>query len=640
MGKTASDMMMDRLVEWGVDTIFGLPGDGINGLMEALRTHQDKIKFIQVRHEEAAAFAACSYAKFTGKLGVCLATSGPGAIHLLNGLYDAKMDGAPVLAITGQQYSDLLGSHYQQEVNLLSLFEDVAAYNQQVQGAADVYNLVNTACRVALSQRTVAHITFPIDYQIADAKMEVNTETGGPAKTPAQVSHFAPGFFVRNNYDGRAAVDTGAATSFGAGVPGQTELQEAASILNAGGKVAILAGHGAIHARAELEQIAELLGAVIVKPLLGKAAVPDDSPYTTGGLGLLGTAPSEDAMEQCDTLLIVGSSYPYPSYLPKPGQARGVQIDVDATRIGLRYPVEIGLVGDSKATLQAVIPLLQRKSDRSFLEQAQRGMKDWNEKINAEGASTDMPMKPQVVAQALNELAANDAIITGDSGTNTTWIARNFRIKGDQMYSCAGNLATMAPGLPYAVGAQVAYPNRQVVAFVGDGGFTMLMGEMLTAVKYNLPIKVIIIKNNYLGQIKWEQIVFLGNPEYGVQLQPADWVKWAEAAGAEGYHVEEPTQIREVMRQFLASPRPAILEALVDANEPPMPARIKPKQAMHFAKALVRGQPGGGRIALTLFRDKVDDLLEQHDQGIVGKTLGAVDHALDEAVDKLAPNNP
>src|SRR5579859_3629994 len=427
MGKTASDTMMDRLIEWGVDTIFGLPGDGINGLMEALRTHQDKIKFIQVRHEEAAAFAACSYAKFTGKLGVCLATSGPGAIHLLNGLYDAKMDGAPVLAITGQQYSDLLGSHYQQEVNLLSLFEDVAAYNQQVQGAADVYNLVNTACRVALSQHTVAHITFPIDYQISDAKMEVNTETGGPAKTPAQVSHFAPSFFVRNNYDGRAAVDTGMATSFGAGVPGQTELREAATILNAGGKVAILAGHGAIHARAELERIAELLGAVIVKPLLGKAAVPDDSPYTTGGLGLLGTAPSEDAMEQCDTLLIVGSSYPYPSYLPKPGQARGVQIDVDATRIGLRYPVEIGLVGDSKATLQALIPLLQRKSDRSFLEQAQRAMKDWNAKINAEGASTDMPMKPQVVAQALNELAANDAIITGDSGTNTTWIARNFR---------------------------------------------------------------------------------------------------------------------------------------------------------------------------------------------------------------------
>jgi len=499
MAKTASDTLIERLIAWDVDTIFGLPGDGINGLMEALRTHQDKIRFIQVRHEEAAAFAACAYAKFTGKLGVCIATSGPGAIHLLNGLYDAKMDGAPVLALTGQQYSDLLGTAYQQEVNLLALYSDVTEYNQQVQGSTDVYNLVNQACRVALSRRGVAHLTFPIDYQVADAKMAVNTEPGGPAKTATSISEYQPGFYANGHHTADAAI---AATT--APIPSQRELQAAADILNAGSRIAILAGHGAIHARAELEQIAELLGAPIVKPLLGKGAVPDDSPYTTGGLGLLGTAPSEDVMEQCDTLLMLGSSYPYPAFLPKPGQARGVQVDIDPTRLGMRYPVEIGLAGDSRATLLALIPLLHRHDDRAFLEMAQKGMQNWNAKMDAEGSRMDMPMKPQVLATLLNELAAPNAIITGDSGTNTTWIGRNFRIKAGQMFSCSGNLATMAPGLPYAVGAQAAFPDRQVIAFVGDGGFTMLMGEMLTAVKYNLPIKVIIVKNNYLGQIKWD----------------------------------------------------------------------------------------------------------------------------------------
>lgn len=636
MGKTASDTLIERLADWGVDTIFGLPGDGINGLMEALRTHQDTIRFIQVRHEEAAAFAACSYAKFTGKLGVCLATSGPGAIHLLNGLYDAKMDGAPVLALTGQQYSDLLGLSYQQEVNLLGLFEDVAEYNQMVQGPADVYNLVNTACRVALSKRAVAHITFPIDFQVADAKVAFDVHHGGPPKTPGQISEFQPGHYVRNGYDGRAGQNgqsLGAASHTQAPMPSQAALQSAAYILNAGRKVVILAGHGAIHARAKLEQVAEALAAPIVKPLLGKGAVPDDSPYTTGGIGLLGTRPSEDAMEECDTLLMVGSSFPYPTYLPKPDQARGVQIDIDQTRLGLRYPVEVGLTGDSHATLEALLPLLQRKTDRSFLEKAQQGMKDWNAQLEAEASRMDKPMKPQVVAKALEEAIAPNAIITGDSGTNTTWIARNFHLKGEQMFSCSGNLATMAPGLPYAIGAQAAYPDRQVVAFVGDGGFTMLMGEMLTAVKYNLPIKVVIVKNDVLGQIKWEQIVFLGNPQFGVQLQQADFAAWARAAGAEGYTCDDPTQIREVMRQFLASPRPAVLEAVVDPNEPPMPAKIRPEQAKGFAEALVKGQPQGGRIALTLFRDKVDDLLGQHDPGLIGKMKDAAK----DAVDKIIP---
>ncbi len=623
MAKTASDVLVERLIDWGVDTIFGFPGDGINGFFEALRTHKDKLHFIQVRHEEAAAFAACSYAKFTGKLGVCVATSGPGAIHLLNGLYDAKMDGAPVLAITGQQYSDLLGTSYQQEVNLTALFADVAAFNQMVANVGDVYNLVNIACRTALAKHTVSHISFPIDYQVEKTKVKFDTHSGGPAKTAGHVSAFDPGFYLQDGH-GMFGEPSGAAANGSSVAPSRAALQAAADILNAGRRVAILAGHGAIHASNELTQLADTLAGPIIKPLLGKGTVPDDSPFTTGGLGLLGTRPSEDAIEECDTLLMIGTSYPYANYLPKPGKARGVQIDFDQTKIGLRYPVEVGLVGDSKTVIQALLPLLQRKTDRGFLQHAQQGMKQWNALLEAEGTSTMMPMRPQVVAHTLEELAANDAIITGDSGTNTTWIARNFRLKRNQMFSCSGNLATMAPGLPYAIGAQVAYPNRQVIAFVGDGGFTMLMGEMLTAVKHNLPIKVIIIKNNVLGQIKWEQIVFLGNPEFGVELQTADFAAWARAAGADGFSCDDPKQMRDVMRQFLASPKPAVLQALVDPNEPPMPAKIKPEQATHFAEALAKGQPEGGRIALTLFRDKVDDIINDQDKGILGKAAGAV----------------
>ena len=616
-GKTASDTLVERLMDWGVDTIFGLPGDGINGIMEALRKHKDNVRFIQHRHEEAAAFAACAYSKFTGKLGVCLATSGPGAIHLLNGLYDAKMDGTPVLALTGQQYSDLLGTSYQQEVDLLSLFKDVAAFNQQVQGSSDVYNLVNLACRTALSKHTVAHINFPIDYQVAPAKEAFLKHHGGPPTTSDQVSEYPPAFYISNGHhgyhgrNGQAPLTPNLTESATAPIPSQAQLRQAADILNAGKRVAILVGHGAIQAGGEVEQIADILGAPVAKALLGKAVIPDDSPFSTGGLGLVGTRPSEEAMEQCDTLLIIGSSFPYPQYLPKPDKAKGVQIDLDQTRIGLRFPVEVGLVGDSKATLQALVPLLRRQRDRSFLEKAQKGMQEWKRQLEFEGTQSNIPIKPQVAAHLLTELAAPDAIVTGDSGTNTTWIARNWQLKRGQMFSCSGNLATMAPGLPYAIGAAAAFPNRQVIAFVGDGGFTMLMGEMITAVKYNLPIKVIIVKNDVLGQIKWEQIVFLGNPEYGVELGSADFAAWARACGAEGHHVEDPTKLKEVLRDFLASPRPGVLEYVVDPNEPPLPAKIKPEQAIHFAQALLRGQPQGPRIALTAFRDKIDDTLAQ-----------------------------
>jgi pyruvate dehydrogenase (quinone) len=382
-----------------------------------------------------------------------------------------------------------------------------------------------------------------------------------------------------------------------------------AEILNSGRKVAILAGQGALRATDELEQVAELLGAPIIKALLGKAAVPDDSPYTTGGIGLLGTKPSQAAMENCDTLLIVGSSFPYIEFMPKPGSARGAQIDVDPERIGLRYPVEVGLVGDAQRTMQALIPLLHRHDDRSFLEQAQSGMKDWTEAMQTQTSRMDKPMKPQVVAAELGRRLASDAIVVCDSGTITTWWARHIPAKRGQMHSVSGTLATMACGLPYANAAQIAFSDRQVVAFVGDGGFSMLMSEFATAVKYQLPIKVIVIKNNVLGQIKWEQMVFLGNPEYGVELQPIDFAAFARACGGHGFTIEDPAQCSAIMEEALATSGPVVIEALVDPYEPPMPANISLKQAAHFYESLIRGEPNRLRIALTTLSDKIRELI-------------------------------
>ena len=346
----------------------------------------------------------------------------------------------------------------------------------------------------------------------------------------------------------------------------------------------------------------------IVKPLLGKGVVPDASPFTTGGIGLLGTEPSEIAMEQCDTLLMAGTSFPYMEFCPKHDACRGVQIDRDPSRIGLRFPVEVGLCGSARSTLQLLIPQIRRREDRSFLDAAQAGMKNWRELLHTRSHRDEMPMKPQVVARALSDLLADDAIISTDSGTITTWAARYIHLKRKQLFSCSGNLASMAPGLPYAIAAQVAYPGRQSIAFVGDGGFTMLMGEFATAVKYRLPIKVVIIKNNTLGMIKWEQMVFLGNPEYGVSLQPIDFVGFAEACGGVGFRCERPGEIRSALEAMLRADGPALCEAVVDPFEPPMPARVKAKQALHMAESLAKGQPNRGRIALTLFRDKVHDL--------------------------------
>ena len=581
---TASDVLVECLIDWGVDVIFGLPGDGINGVMEALRTHKDQIRFIQVRHEETAAFMACGYAKYTGKLGVCLATSGPGIIHLLNGLYDAKMDGQPVLAITGMQFHDLIGTRTQQDVALDKLFMDVCVYDERIMGPTHVENVVDLACRTALSYRGVAHVTIPIDFQ--DAAVH------GWDRSKRNIKHH-----------------TNAVRTQSHRVPDERELKRAAEILHHGKKVAIMAGRGALGAGEQVEHIAELLGAPIIKPLLGKSVVPDDSPFTTGSIGLLGTAPSQDAIEDCDTLLMVGTSFPYLEFMPKPGQAKAVQIDLDPTRIALRYPVEVGLVGDSHTVLQHLIPHLKRKEDRSFLKKAQEGMKEWWELMEQRGTRMDKPMKPQVIAWELGKRLHHNAVISCDSGTIATWWARQIPARRGQLHSLSGTLATMAPGLPYTLAAQVAYPDRQCVGFVGDGGFSMLMADFVTAVKHKLPIKIVIIKNNVLGQIKWEQMVFLGNPEYEVELAPIDFAAFAQACGGTGYTVDDPKNCGEMVDRFLNTPGPAILEAVVDPLEPPLPAKVKPEQALKFAESLARGQRDSAKIARTIAADKVREMV-------------------------------
>lgn len=584
MSQTASDIMVETLYQWGVRVVFGIPGDGINGIIEAFRKRQEDIRFVQVRHEEAAAFAAAGYAKLTGKLGVCVATSGPGGIHLLNGLYDAKLDGAPVLAVTGLQFHDLINTHTQQDVELDKLFENVCVYNSRIMGAAHVENVTELACRTALSRRGVAHITMPVDMQEHEISKSARTKRNVPHHVSSQMARPWP-------------------------LPPAEALRDAAAVLSEGRKIVILAGRGAIGAAGVLQEMAEKLGAVIAKPLLGKMSVPDASPYCTGSVGMLGTQPSHAALEECDTLFIVGSSFPYIEFYPKPGQARCVQLDCDPSRIGLRFPAETGLVGDARTTLEALMPLLRRNEDRAFLEKMQGIKKKWMDVMQKRGTAQDMPMKPQVVSWELNKLLRDDAIILSDSGTIATWYARQIQIRGTQMCTLSGNLATMACGLPYAVGAQIAYPDRQVVALVGDGGFTMLMAEMLTAKKYGLPIKIVVFKNNTLGQIKWEQMVMLGNPEYACELEPFDFVKYAEACGVAGYRADNPKTCGAVLAEALSAPGPAVIEAVVDPHEPPLPAHVEFGQALGFAESLARGTPEGGRILKTVIKDRVRELI-------------------------------
>ncbi|MDQ1474582.1 MAG: hypothetical protein QOJ99_6062 [Bryobacterales bacterium] len=584
MAKTAGDVLVETMLDWGIDTIFGIPGDGVNGIIESLRRNQDKIRFIQVRHEESAAFAACAWSKFTGRIGACVATSGPGGIHLLNGLYDAKLDGQAVLAVTGAQFHDLVGTYTQQDVALDRLFMDVSCYNERVMGAAHMENVAELACRTALSRRGVAHITMSTDLQ----EQEIKEDKRSKRNKPDHVSSV----YAR-----------------GVRLPPPEDFEEAAGILNAGQKIAILAGQGALHAGAELEQIAELLGAPIIKALLGKAAVPDDSPYTTGGIGLLGTEPSEDAMNNCDTLLMVGTSFPYIEYFPKPGKVRAVQIDLDPVRIGLRYPVEVGLIGDSRNTLRALLPLLKRNEHREFLQTAQSGMKTWNKLMNSRATDMSMPMKPQVIAHELGKRLPANAIVTSDSGTITSYWARHIPAKRGQMHSCSGNLASMACALPYAISAQIAWPNRSVYAFVGDGGFTMLMGELATCVKYNLPVRIVVVKNNSLAQIKWEQMVFLGNPEYACDLQPIDFAAVARGFGVASFTIDDPNKCGATLDQALAVNGPVLIEAVVDPNTPPMPAKVKPEQAIHLAEALIRGTRDASGILREIAGQRIRELV-------------------------------
>jgi pyruvate dehydrogenase (quinone)/pyruvate oxidase len=450
-------------------------------------------------------------------------------------------------------------------------------------GPSHVENVVDLACRTALAYRGVAHVTIPVDIQEMPA---------GKARSKRNIPGHTSDVFAR-----------------GGRMPEADDLRQAAEILNAGRRVAILAGRGALGAGEELEQVAELLGAPIILALLGKGAVPDESPYVTGPIGLLGTRPSQEALEACDTLLMVGTAFPYLEYYPKPGQARGIQIELDPMRVGLRYPVEVGLVGDSRRTLAALRPLLQRSSDRGFLDRAQKGMKAWRELMQERGTRRDRPMKPQVVAHELGQRLSDSAIVTCDSGTITTWWARHIPARRGQKHAVSGTLASMACGLPYAIGAQIAYPDRQVVAFVGDGGFSMLMADFATCVKYNLPVKVVIVRNESLGQIKWEQMVFLGNPEYGCDLHPIDFARFAEACGATGLTVEDPADCGRVLDQALASPGPVIVQAIVDPFEPPLPAKVTLDQAKKFAQSLVRGEPNREKIALTVLADKVRELV-------------------------------
>jgi pyruvate dehydrogenase (quinone)/pyruvate oxidase len=607
MAETASDLFVDRLLDWGVDTVFGLPGDGINGFMEALRKRRDRIRYVHVRHEEVGAMAAVGYAKFTGRLGVCFSTAGPGAIHLANGLLDARLDGAPLLAVSGMTYHDLMGTHYLQDFDTDYLFSNLAAYNERIMGPEHVVNVVDLACRTALAHRAPAHIAFPIDFQAADAEDLLRYKRNVPGHT---TTAFAPP--VR--------------------VPVRDEVERAAELLRSRSRVVILAGAGARGAGAEVEELAELLGAPIVKAQLGKDCVPDDSPYCTGGLGVVGTRPSQDAMEGCDTLVIVGSSFPYIEFLPKPGQAACVQIDDKPERIGLRHPADVGLVGDARATLRELIPLLERNADRAFLDQAQAGKGEWEALMRERGTRREMPMKPQVVMWELAGALADDAIVCGDSGTMVTWLG-HMPIRRGQRFSFSGTNCSMAAALPYAIGAQTAFPARQVVAVTGDGSMTMQMGDLATLMQERLPVKVIVLKNNTLGLIKWEQMIFLGNPEYGVDFAPVDFVKIAEGCGARGVHIEDPGTCGEQLRDALAADGPVVVEAVVDENEPPMPPKVTLEQVRMLYESLRRGQEQPARIGLTIGRDAISE------RTFAASPYGVMERMKERVADRLGRND-
>ncbi|MBO0811311.1 MAG: thiamine pyrophosphate-requiring protein [Microlunatus sp.] len=572
MARTTSDLIVERLVEWGIDTCFGINGDQINGFMESLRTHADQMRFIHVRHEENAALAAVGYAKFTGRPAACVATAGPGAVHLLNGVYDAHIDGVPLIAVTGMSYHDLIGTHLIQDLDSPALFSDACAFSERVMGPAHAINVTDMAVRRALADRGPSHLGIPIDVQS-------QTEDTNSAKNPP--------------------AHTSLASQSQVPLPPEEQLHRAADVLNACDRVAIMAGAGARGAGELVEQVADILGAPIVKAGLGKDAVPDDSPLTTGCMGLIGTRASHQALEECDGFLIIGSSSPYYEFWPELGQARGVQIDVDPARIAMRYPVEVGLAGDAGATLAKLLPLLQPNPHRDFLERAQATMADWWRLLEEQAGSTDMPMKPQAIAWQLGRLLPDNAIVTADAGSVTMWGAR-LRLRRGMQYSFSGTHCTMGSAVPYAIGAKVAHPDRPVVAFLGDGAMAMGLGELATLAQYRLPVTVVVLRNDSLALEVWEQNALLGNPQYGCELAPIDFAKVAEACGLTGLRIERADQARDTLRDALAQDGPTLVDCLVDPYETPFGDVIKPTHADKIATAYSRGEPGRARMARSL----------------------------------------
>src|SRR5919199_1224024 len=587
-----AQFMLGRLADWGVKRIYGYPGDGINGLLGAFHEVGDRIEFTQTAHEEIAAFAACAHAKFTGEVGVCMAPSGPGAIHLLNGLYDAKLDHQPVVAIVGQQKRMGLGGHYQQEVDLQTLFKDVASdYVHMATKPAQIRHLIDRAHRIALARRAPPCVIVPNDLAEEPAEEQEPREHGSV--------HSSPGYVPPRV------------------VPPRDQLERAADILNAGEKVAMLVGAGALHATDEVIEVAEALGAGVAKALLGRAVLPDDLPFVTGPIGLLGTKPSWTLMNECDTLLMVGSSFPYSEWLPAEGQARGVQIDLDGTMLSIRYPMELGLVGDSKETLRELLPLLRRKQDRSWREQLEEDIREWWRLMEERAMQDADPINPQRVFWELSKVLPPDAILSADSGSSANWFARDLRLGRGHMASLSGTLATMGCGVPYAIAAKFCHPRRPAVAFVGDGAMQMNgMAELITAAKYfhqweDPRLVVLVLNNQDLNQVTWEQRAMQGDPQ-NPMTQPipeVNYAAYADLIGLKGIRVETPDEIEGAWDQAFSSDRPVVVDALCDPSVPPLPPHIRVEQAKAFVSALRKGDPEARGIITQSFKEKILEFL-------------------------------
>jgi pyruvate dehydrogenase (quinone) len=591
MAQLVADFVLERLRLWGVKRIYGYPGDGINGFLGALDRANGDPDFIQVRHEEMSAFMACGHAKFTGEVGVCLATSGPGAIHLLNGLYDAKLDHQPVVAIVGQQKRMSLGSSYQQEVDLQTLFKDVSEFVQVCMEPAQARHLVDRAVRIALARRGVATIVIPNDVQEETAVPSPPREHGA---VYSSVGYSPPRI-----------------------LPREGDLQRAADVLNQGQKVAMLVGQGVHGASEQVIEAAELLGAGVAKALLGRDTLPDELPFVTGPIGLLGSKASYELMKGCDTLFMVGSSFPYSEFLPQEGQAKGVQIDIDPGMIGLRYPMEVLLVGDSKETLEALIPLLERKQDRSWRQEIEKHVEEWWRLLEERAMMDAEPINPQRVVHELSKQLPDGAIVTADSGSSTNWFARHLRMREGMMASLSGTLATMGPGVPYAVAAKFAYPERPVIAFVGDGAFQMNgMNELITVMKYHerwtdQRLVFCIFNNQDLNQVTWEQRVLAGDPMFpGTQRIP-DFpaARYAELLGMNGIKVDNPDELAGAWSEVLTSDRPSVLEVVVDPEVPPLPPHVTVMQAKKMARAMVKGDPERVGVTEKSLRGKLEEFL-------------------------------